>query len=173
MKRLVWGMLFLALAACGGDDDDASKTSRRIVKPGSLLSGPVGGSERFTFQDDSRVNFIVSGHMAFRTPSGVFLGTAFPAEVTFSVRSVTGATITGSVDFPRLVISEGGAFQGDVSTGTTSASVVGMFQAVTGTAVLDIQAFSYSLPVTQAEISDRSVLLQGSILRERDVDRQP
>ena len=45
MKRF-WLAAIFVLAACGGTSSNGKTASVRVIRPGALMSGPAGGSER-------------------------------------------------------------------------------------------------------------------------------
>jgi hypothetical protein len=158
----ILGYLLVALFIIGCDDETEQRRQRpqQIVNPGTIFRGLLTGSERVRFTDNSTLTFAVSGEMTLQTPQGVYLGTAFPAGVTFSVRTVYGETLTGAVSFPRLAIGNQAGFSGFVSAGTVVSSIAGVFQPITDVTAVDVQAFSYALPITEG-IRSRTLFMQA------------
>jgi hypothetical protein len=155
----------ILLLACG-DGNNASNRPVRTAAAGTSFEGPAGGRDRYLFKEGDSLNFIVSGTMRLTVPDGIFKGSAFPADVTYSVKSTNGGLITGSVSFPRLLIDRNGLFQGAVSNETSTATITGVYQADVSTSTIDVQGFSARIPTTDTTILERTLILQGQ-LRER------
>ena len=165
MKKKTGILFFFAVvlfsASCGGDDEKEAPV--RIGKPGTIFEGPVGGRDRYVFVEGDSVSVIVSGTMRVEIPKGIFKGTAFPADVSYSVRASGGGLIQGAVSFPRLFIDNNGLFQGDVSSETAVASILGVYSSDTTSASIDVQGFSARVPTTGATVKQRTVILQGQL----------
>ncbi len=166
------GVLLLAgvllSAACDGGDE--IEMPARIGKPGAIFEGQAAGRDRYLFPEGDSVNFVVSGTMQLTVPKGIFKGTAFPADVSYSVRASNGQQITGTASFPRLLINNDGLFQGDVSTETTVASIIGAYNSDATSASIDVQGFSARVPTTDTTVK-RFLILQGQ-LNEKKLETQ-
>ncbi len=165
---LLWVGVLLS-SSCGDTEKDADPV--RIGKPGTILEGPAGGRDSYVFPDGSSISLVVSGTMNITIPKGIFRGTAFPADVTYAVRSVNGGVIKGSVSFPRLVINNEGRFDGNFSNGVTVAVITGLFSGDSTAASIDVQGFSANVPTTDTSIKTRTVILQGQ-LNARQLETQ-
>jgi hypothetical protein len=155
------------LAACGGESGE-EKPPVRLLRPGVLLTGPAGGSERVGFTDGSSVNFVVTGRMAVTLPKGVFLDAAFPATVTFSVLSSNGETLAGKSTFERVQMNATRHFTGEMTSPQGSATFTGAFLSVSGATHARVDSYSFAF-------SDgaRSVYLQSDLLSESTLSPQP
>lgn len=159
--------IVLLLTACGDGDGDGKRTTepKRIVEPGSLYSGPVGGVDRYKFEDGSKLDFVVSGRMVVETPEGVALSSEFPANVTFSVRSSNGETLSGRAAFTDIPIDAQARFRADAAVKYGTAVISGAFASVSDATVLDVQGFSFPQAVSSG-VKTHEIVLQGSRLTE-------
>lgn len=169
MKRSVLAMFIVLLAACGGESGDAPR-ARRIVEPGSVFSGQVNGRARYIFEDESKIDVVVTGMAHVTTPEGAALSRAFPASVSFAVRAANGEEFAERVDFDRVAMA-GAVFRGEQAVDLGTAVLAGAFMAVTGGTVLDLQGFSYPIATTSAVRAD--LVLQGARLTETQFEAAP
>lgn len=139
-----WFLLVALLLPACGDGEDETPTPSRFLRPGTLMSGAAGGSERVFASDGSSIQFFVSGRMAMLLPKGVYLGSAFPAEVTFAVVR-NGATLTGKAVFERVMADKRKNFVGETVVNNGAATLTGAFVTVTGSTFARITSFSYDI----------------------------
>lgn len=168
MKTMYLIGMALLLVACDGDGDGANgnkDTELRILPAGAEFSGNVAGIDRYTFDDGAKLEFVVNGQMDVVTPAGVVLNSAFPAEVTFAVRSTTGGSLAGRAEFASISIDGQARFRGETQVKDGTAVISGAFVTVTDATILDIQGFSFPQPVS-AGVSSHEIVLQGSRLAE-------